>query len=121
MRSYGGRIIDINLPADTVLTSVMTAGAGQAFDWPGGSSVANLVRFSGATTASGAYGFGVNLFTTQAHWSAAASTFTTGSSGTTICPTGQPRIFKVPGNSTGFSMIGGSSGIIGVEVWKMGG
>lgn len=118
MRPIGtlNSIDQIPLPADTMANHVMTAGTGQAANWPTG---AQLVRFSGATTAGGVYAFAVNMVSTKATWPAATVTATTDSTGLNILvPAGKHMTLQVPSDSTGFSIIGGSSGLISVEFWK---
>lgn len=123
MRPYTGRFIDNPVPPDTTVTTLLSAGTGQAFDWPsstvaGSSGQTDMVRLTGVTTAGAGLALGINLASTAAHWSAAVSTFTTGSSGTYMVPPGYSRVFQRPSNSTGFSVISGSSGIANIEVWK---
>lgn len=116
MRAYSAQNPHgVPVPADIMANYVMTAGTGQAADWPDG---ANVVRFRGATTAGAAYAFAVNMLSTQAVWPAATVTATSDSTGrNTIVPAGNDLTLQVPSDSTGFSLIGGTSGIVSIEFW----
>lgn len=125
MRQYGAEFIGIPVPPDTTVDTLLTAGTGQAYDWPsstassaGSSGQTDIVRLTGVTTAGAGLALGINLYSTAARWSAAVSSFTTGSSGTYIVPPGYSRVFQRPANSTGFSVISGSSGIASIECWR---
>ncbi len=118
MRAYGALspTDQIPLPPDTMANYVLAAGTAQAADWP---TDAHLVRFRGATTAGGVYAFAVNMASTQAVWPAATVTPTTNTTGlNTIVPAGDELVYQRHPGSTGFSLIGGSSGIVSVEFWK---
>ena len=121
MRSYGTLhpTNDAPLPPDTVNTLLIAGSSGQAMDWPSGSSVGVIARFSGVSTAGALLNFMVNLFSTKAAApSSAASTQGTTGFGHPVQSNG---IFQIPGDSTGFSVAALSSGYIMVEMWKKGG
>lgn len=108
----------IPLAADTFACAVLAAGTHQAFDYP--STGCDIVRLSGATTAGAAYGFVFNNSSTSASWPATSQNATTAGAtqANALVPPGEARLFQVPRGSTGFSLIGGSSGIVTIEFWK---
>lgn len=117
-RGYVASVQQVPGPPNTVAAAMVSA-TGSALDYP---SDADVMRLSGATTAGAALAFAVNLASTSAAWPAAASTATTATTGQNIViPTGESKIFRIPGDSTGFSLISGTSGIVTVEFWRAGG
>lgn len=132
MRAYGALspIDQIPQPPDTVQIMLLLGGTGQAMDWATSTgAVANartagaqLVRFTGITTAGAAYNFHVDLMSTYAALPT-SGTFvctgtTVGSSGKSYPVIGE-RMYQVPAWSTGWSAIGRTSGYVIVEQWKM--
>ena len=121
MRAYGALspIDQIPQPPDRVNTLLIAGSSGQAMDW--GSTLSQLVRFSGMSTAGAAINFIVNLVSTHAAAPSSGSSATTGTSagstGNNI-PVMGSREFQIPAWSTGFSVAGLSSGYIMAEVWK---
>lgn len=122
MRAYGALspIDQIPLPPDTVQRLLLAGGTAQVMDWAGStvSSTAvgaQLVRFSGVSTAGALLNFWVNLKSTLiASPSSGLST-----EGSTLgIPVHGERTFQIPGGSTGFSVVALSSGYIDVEVWR---
>lgn len=121
MRSYGTLhpTQDAALPPDSANTLLIAGSSGQAMDWPSGSSVGGIVRFSGVSTAGALLNFMVNLMSTKAAApSSGASTEGTTGYGMHVQGT---RLFQIPGDSTGFSVAALSSGYVTAEVWKKGG
>ena len=123
MRTYGALspLDQIEVPPDTVQTLLIAGSSGQAMDWAGSTisstdKGAQLVRFSGVSTAGALLNFWVNLQTTNA----AAPSSGLSTQGTTgFCvPVQGNRYLQIPGGSTGFSVAALSSGYISVEVWK---
>jgi len=128
MRTYGALspIDQIEQPPDTVQTLLIAAGAPQALDWANStvgaaSAKAQLVRFSGVSTAGATINFTVNLVSTHA---AAPSSGTSVTTGTTAGSTGNnvpvhgSRTFQIPSWSTGYSVALLSSGYVFAEVWR---
>lgn len=117
MRAYGARspIDQIPLPPDTIQTLLIAASSGQAMDWP---TDAQLVRFSGQSTAGALLNFGVSLNSTRA--AAPSSGLSTGSTdgGNPTIPVQGNRTLQIPPGSTGWSAAGLSSGYITAEVWR---
>lgn len=117
MRAYGARspIDQIPLPPDTTYTMLIAASSGQAMDWSTG---AQLVRFTGQSTAGAAMRFMVNLNSTRAAApSSGTATGTTGGALPDVVVDGS-RELQIPPGSTGWSVAALSSGYITAEVWK---
>lgn len=123
MRAYGALTNGIHGYPDTVHSILLTGGSSaQAIDW--GSTLSQLARFTGLTTAGLALAIFANLVSTHAAVPASGSSVTTGttagSTGNNI-PVGlNPnfREFQIPAWSTGFSVAAYSCGFAIVEVWK---
>jgi hypothetical protein len=119
MRAYGALspIKQIPQPPDTVQTMLIANSSGQAMDW--GSTLAQLVRFTGISTALPAIpiNFVVNLRTTQAGAPSSGSSISTNSSGSNILVIGS-RTLQIPGGSTGWSAAAVSSGYVIAEQWR---
>lgn len=132
MRTYAALnpIDKIPQPPDVVQTLLLAASAGQALDWPnstGGaasaasSAGAQLVRYSGMTTANLPLHFMVNLVSTHA---AVPSSGTSATTGTTAGSTGNSipvlgsREFQIPTWSTGWSAAALTSGYVFAEIWR---
>lgn len=120
MRNFGANFIQIPVPPDLVAYAALAGATAEAYDYPTG---ANIIRLSGVTTAAAGFGFAFNPISSAAQWPAADSTGTTASSSllNIIVPAGESRMFQIPGGSTGFSLVSGTSGIVGIEYWKKGG
>lgn len=107
----------VNQPPDTILTLLIAGSSGQTRDW--GSTLAQIVRLSGVTTAGVTLNFWANLLSTAA---AAPSTGTTAtsdaSSGQNVAVQGN-RTLAIPAGSTQFSVAALSSGYITAEVWRL--
>ena len=115
-------------PPDTVYTFLITGSSAQAADWLSSASVAvanaaaanaGLCRVSGMTTAGNVtYAFTVNLQCTAA--AAVSSGLSSGGATNANVPMAglSPRMFQIPGGSTGFSVGAASSGFVILEVWK---
>lgn len=121
MRTYGTRnmVDDTPQTPDTVFTGLIGPGAPAAFDW--GSSQAQVVRFTGHSTAGVALQFYVNLLSTNAGAPSSGSSVTTGTSNGAPgnqMPINGTRLFQIPGGSTGFSVAALSSGYVFAEVWR---
>ena len=120
MRAFGSMdpMSQVPLVPDTRLSLLLTAASGQAFNWP--SSEAQLIRVSVGSTISGVHGPAFFDFaSTGAALPTTGGVFTTlGSSGGIPVSVGQPRMFQRSADSTGFSVIAGSSVSICVECWK---
>lgn len=121
MRNYGGRAaLDIKVPPDQVLTLLIAGSSGQAFDYPTG---ANIVRFTGLSTAGAVMNFYVDPASTKASVPSTAngtSGWTSqGSSGFGV-PVHEQDVYQLSGGATGGSVAAFSSGVISVEVWKKG-
>lgn len=122
MRPYGALhpIDHISVPPDTVNTLLMTGGSSaQAMDWP--STLSQMARFTGLSTAGAQFNFMVNLISTHANVPSSGSSVTTGTSagstGNSI-PVLGTREFQIPSFSTGFSVAALTSGHILLEVWR---
>lgn len=117
MRFYG----PIQVPQtptlpDTALALLLTAGSGQAFDYPGG---CDLVRVSAGSTAAGFTTVYFNPNSTGATVPTTAGAVTTASSGINIAVSvGDAKTFQRPRGSTGFSLISASSLTCSVEFWS---
>lgn len=109
----------IGAPADNVQTLLIAATSGQAIDWPTGSSVGTIARFTGLTTAGAQLNFYLNLESTKA----AAPSSGNSTIGTTgfVHPVLGSGMFQIPGGSTGWSVAALSSGYVTAELWKKGG
>lgn len=119
MRPFGS--IDplsmVPVPPDTRLSLLLTAATGHAFDYPANTG---LVRVTVGSTISGVHGPAFFSFS-----STSAALPTTGGAVSTVETSGGigisvavPRMFQVPGGSTGFSVIAASSYSILMEFWK---
>lgn len=120
MRAYGALTNGIEGYPDTVHRILLTGGSSaQAMDW--GSTLSQIARFTGMTTAGAAFTIFANLVSTHAAVPASGSSVTTGttagSTGNNL-PVMTPRSFQIPAWSTGFSIAAYSSGFAIVEVWK---
>ena len=126
MRTYGALnpIDQIPKPPDTVQTLLVANSSGQAINWAGStvSSTAvgaQLVRFTGWTTAGAILAFLVSLNSTRAALpTSGTATGTTGGSLPVVPVFGQGT-FQIPAGSTGYSVASPSSGYVMAEVWKM--
>lgn len=127
MRTYGALspIDQIPSPPDSVQTLLIAGSSGQAMDWVGAANSsaagAQLVRFSGVSTAGAQLNFMVNLVSTHCAAPSSGSSVTTGTSvgstGNNIAVMGE-RTFQIPTWSTGFSVAGLSSGYVMAEIWR---
>ena len=128
MRAYSALnpIDQIPLPPDTVQTLLLAGGTGQAFDWANstvGSSDARaqIVRFTGVSTAGATLNFHVNLISTHAALPSSGTSITTGttvgSTGNTMLVLGE-GVYQIPPWSTGFSAIARTSGYVIADVWR---
>lgn len=122
MRPYAALnpLDQISGPPDTVNTLFMTGGSSaQAMDYP--STLAQLVRFTGMSSAGAQLGFSVNLISTHAAVPSSGSSATTGttagSTGNSI-PILGTREFQIPSFSTGYSVASFSSGYVIAEFWR---
>ena len=118
MRTYGALnpIDQIPQPPDMVHTMLVASSSGQAMDW--GSTLSQLVRLTGQSTAGAAMNFFVSLNSTKA--AAPSSGVSTGSTSGDLpgmAVMGELTV-QIPGGSTGFSVAALSSGYIRAEVWK---
>lgn len=103
---------------DTTLQLLLTAASGQAFNYPAG---ADLIRVTNASTLAGGY-VTFNPSSTAAAVATTGATISSSVAGQNIpIPAGASRVYQVPGGSTGFSLIAGSSHAVGVEFWSRGG
>lgn len=125
MRSFAARFEMVPSTPDTVGAAVLAAGTGEAYDYP---SNTDLVRISVASTelttlgASYQYAAAFNPSSTAATWPTTDQAGTTASSGLNIIVTSAfPKIFQVPRNSTGFSLVSPIAGRVSMEYWKRGG
>lgn len=118
MKAYGALnpIDQISQPPDMVHTMLIAGSSGQAMDW--GSTLAQLVRLTGLSTAGAAMNFLVSLNSTKA--AAPSSGLSTGStSGDLVGMVVMSQLtVQIPGGSTGFSVAALSSGYVRAEVWK---
>jgi hypothetical protein len=119
MRAFGSNdpLNQCPIVPDTRLSLLLTAASAQAFNWP--SSDAQIVRISVGSTISGVTG---PVFFDFASTGAALPTTggvvsTLGSSGGIAVSVGQPRIYQRVADSTGFSLIAGSSFSVCMEFW----
>lgn len=122
MRSYSALTDRILGYPDTIHRILLTGGSSaQAMDWTTRPQVA---RFTGMTTAGGAFTIFANLVSTHA---AVPTSGTSATTGTTAGSTGNNipvgpnpgfREFLIPAWSTGFSVAGWSSGFAIVECWN---
>lgn len=94
---------------------LIAGSSGQAMDWPTG---ANIVRFSGVSTAGATLNFHVNLESTLAAIPSSGSTASTAASSGITTPVMGERTLQIPRGSTGWSVAAHSSGYITAEVWK---
>lgn len=121
MRYFGNRATpSILVSPDTRLSLLLTAGSGQAFDYPAGTDV---VRLSVGSTIASLFG---PVFFAPASTGAALPTtggvVTTGDSSGGIPLMGSsPYTFQRPRGSTGFSLISGSSFSVCAEFWSRAG
>lgn len=129
MRTYGALspIDQIEMPPDSVQTLLIAAGTPQALDWPPATGLtaaeygAQLVRFSGWSTAGAAINFMVNLVSTHAGAPSSGTSVTTGTSAGSTgnnLPVNGSRTLQIPSWSTGWSAALLSSGYIMAEVWR---
>lgn len=105
-------------PPDTVQTMLLAAGTAQAMDWA--SSLTQMVRFTGMSTANAQLCFMVNLVSTHAIVPTSGSSVTTGTSvGSTgnSVPVIGTRTFQLPSWSTGWSAAALTSGYVIAEAW----
>lgn len=117
MRHYSARYDTIPVPPDTHSTVVLAANTPQASDWPAGAYVA---RITGATTASTMpYAFCANLFSTYAVWGSSFALSTASSGQNIVVTSDSPKTFRIPDDSTGFSLSGPAAGVVGIEFWKV--
>ena len=111
---------NIPKPPDTVQTLLIAGSSGQAMDWPvspgAGSTGSHFVRFTGVSTAGAMLNFQVNLRSTKAA-APSSGTSTYGTTGFNHTVIGQGA-FRIPGDSTGWSVAALSSGYVQAEVWK---
>lgn len=121
MRYVGSRLDQIPVLPDTVLSVLLTAATGQAFDYPTGTDVFRVT--AGCTAPGGAASVFFNPASTGAVLPTTAGTVTTATTGHNIpiTPGAEGRLFQRPRASTGFSVICGSSLSVSVEFWSRAG
>lgn len=115
------------VPAGKIAQFLMTGGSSaQAMDWTssGGVAVANaatagvgLVRVTGMSTAGAGQLCTVNFYTTGAAVPSSGD-FNSTTSCNSVVAANNPRMFQVPGGSTGFSVAMDTSGMVIVEMWR---
>lgn len=104
-------------PPDSIQRMLIASSSGQAMDWS--STLAQMVRLTGVTTAGVAMNFFASLNSTAA--AAPSSGLSTGSTAgalPSVAVMGEAT-FQIPGGSTGWSVAALSSGYISAEVWKL--
>lgn len=100
---------------DTTLSLLLTAASPQVFDYPTG---ANLMRITAGSTLAVSAPVFLNPSSSGAAVPSTSGTVTTGSTlqQLSIVP-GEARWYQIPGGSTSFSLISGSSNSVGIEFW----
>lgn len=97
----------IPVPSDTFGAAIISSAlAVVTADWPSG---AKMIALSGTVN------FWVNWRSTAAHVPS------TNSPGTTLSSEANelnPTVRQIPGDSTGYSITGPSSGVVGLQFWK---
>lgn len=119
MKTFGSidPLSHVPVVPDTRLSLLLTATSAQAFNWP--SSDAQIFRVTvGSTIVLAAPVFFDFTSTGAALPTTGAIVSTVGSSGGLSVPAGQSRIYQRDPNSTGFSLIAGSSHSVCMEFWK---
>lgn len=100
------------MPPDATQILLIANSSGQAMDLPSG---AQIVEFTGISTAGAQLNFMVNLQSTAAQ--APSSGSSGGSTGIGHMVMGR-KVFQLPGSSTGWSAAAVSSGYICANFWK---
>jgi hypothetical protein len=126
MKSYTALTNTIPRPPDTTQTLLLAGGTAQAMDWAGstiGSTAvrANIVRFTGVSSAGVTLNFHVNVISTHAALPTSGTAITTGttvgSTGNSLPVLGQGS-YLIPSFSTGWSAIARTSGYVIAEIWS---
>lgn len=114
MRFWGTRQVpDIQVVPDAV-TTVLVTSAAQAADYP---SNTHLVRVTFCSTTGGNLAGVFNPESTGAAWGTSASA-TAGSTVSNVIVGSDSKIFQVPGDSTGYSIVGSSNALCTLEFWS---
>jgi hypothetical protein len=130
MKNYGARNPTENTPvfSSIVQNVLLSAATAQAFDWPtaaGATAGANAaaaptgmvtITFLSSATATGT-GVWFHPYTTGAALPT-SGLFNGSSQAMASIPPNQRVTFQVPGDSTGWSVYGQSSGYVTAEYWK---
>ena len=117
MRHFAAKYDTIPPPADTHSTIVLVANTAQASDWP---TDAYVVRVTGATTASTVpFAFCMNAVSTFAVWGSSFALSTASSGQNFVVTSDDPKMFRRPSGSTGFSVAGPAAGVVGIEFWRV--
>lgn len=107
----------VTQPPEDVRTLLIAGSSGQAQDWS--STLSQVVRLSGVSTAGALLNFWANLRSTHAAAPSTGSTGTTaGSSDQQVAVQGT-RTLQIPPGSTGFSVAALTSGYITIEQWRI--
>lgn len=120
MRYFGNLHTPISpsLP-DVVLSLLLTAATGQAFDYPAG---CDLIRVSAGSTFALPGTIYFNPNSTGAVAPTTAGTITTATTGHNIAiSAGESKTYQRPRGSTGFSLFAPSSHSVSVEFWSRAG
>lgn len=113
MRVYGINPTEgIEVPPDTTVTLVLAAGTAQAIDYVDNT---HIVRLTGLSSANSQLCFYANLATTGA---AVPTSGATTSSSRMNQPVIGTRVFQIPNDSTGYSLVAQTSGYVVAECWR---
>lgn len=117
MRFWGTKQTPHTPVAPDAVTTVNVTSAAQAADYPSG---AHMVRVTACSTTGTAVCVVFNPLSTGAAWGTSASA-TAGSSVSNVLVGGEPKMFQITGDTTGYSIVGSSNAICTLEFWSRGG
>lgn len=114
MRFWGTKATPNTPVVPDAVTTVLVTSAAQAADYP---SNTDLVRVTFCSTTGGNLAGVFNPESTGAAWGTSASA-TAGSTVSNIIVNSASKIFQIPRESTGYSIVGSSNAICTLEFWS---
>ncbi len=113
MRVYGINPTEgIEVPPDTTITLILAANTAQAIDYQDNT---HIMRLTGMSTANAQLCFYSNLNSTGAVVPSSGATTASSAINQPVIGT---RVFQIPNDSTGYSLVAQTSGYVVAECWR---